>query len=192
MKRDELKTKGLTDEQIDFVMDENGKDINDFRGQLTTATQERDNLQTQVDEVTKNLADAQKNGGNSKELQAQLDKLQDDLKTAQDNGQEALTQTKLGYETELALTKAGAKNVKAAKALLDMDNIKFDKDGKIEGLNEQLEAIKTAEDTSFMFATAEVSPEQPGKPSIVHPGNPAGDGDSGEVDPFAAIVASYQ
>ena len=33
MKREELKTKGFTDDQIDWLMDENGKDINKVRSQ---------------------------------------------------------------------------------------------------------------------------------------------------------------
>lgn len=50
MKREDVKTKisGITDEQLDWLMAENGSDINRERAKVTTITAERDGLQTQL------------------------------------------------------------------------------------------------------------------------------------------------
>ena len=52
------------------------------------------------------------------------------------------------FALEGALTNAKSKNNKALKALLDMDNIKY-QEGKLEGLQEQIEALQ--KDASYLF-----------------------------------------
>ena len=52
------------------------------------------------------------------------------------------------YALEGALTNAKSKNNKALKALLDMNSIKY-QEGKLEGLQEQIEALQ--KDASYLF-----------------------------------------
>ena len=52
------------------------------------------------------------------------------------------------FALEGALTNAKSKNNKALKALLNMDNIKY-QEGKLEGLQEQIEALQ--KDASYLF-----------------------------------------
>src|SRR5699024_12596363 len=66
---------------------------------------------------------------------------------------------KKDYEIAAALSKAGAKNDKAVKALLDTEKVNFDDDGKLIGLSEQLEAVK--KDNDFLFADANESNPKP-------------------------------
>ena len=54
-KRAELETLGLTKEQIDEVMDKNGKDVEAAKGSLAAVTAERDNLKATVAERDKQL-----------------------------------------------------------------------------------------------------------------------------------------
>lgn len=49
MKTEELKSKGLTQEQIDFVMAENGKDLKQLQDDNKALTTERDDLKKKVD-----------------------------------------------------------------------------------------------------------------------------------------------
>ena len=51
MKTEDLKTQGLTEEQINFVMAENGKDVNAVRAKLTTAETERDTYKKQAEDA---------------------------------------------------------------------------------------------------------------------------------------------
>ncbi|MCC8014917.1 MAG: phage scaffolding protein [Eubacterium sp.] len=50
-----------------------------------------------------------------------------------------------------ALMAAGAKNVRAVRALIDFEELKPLKNGEIEGLTEQIEALSVSDDTSFLF-----------------------------------------
>ncbi|WP_199775443.1 phage scaffolding protein, partial [Microbulbifer pacificus] len=77
------------------------------------------------------------------------------------------------------------KNVKAIKALLDMDTIKLDGDA-LKGLDEQLNSLK--ENESYLFEQEET---QPNSPQIVTGGNPNGGSNNGDDDPFAAKLAKY-
>lgn len=93
MKREDLKAKGLTDEQIDFVMAENGKDINALKDanaqkdqQITALTTERDGLKTQLADRDKDIEDLKKQKGNTDELNQKLT----DLQTKYDTDTQAL------------------------------------------------------------------------------------------------------
>lgn len=50
-----------------------------------------------------------------------------------------------------AIRKANAKTDKVVRALIDMDSIEIDENGKVSGLNEQIEKLKGSEDTNFLF-----------------------------------------
>lgn len=58
---------------------------------------------------------------------------------------------KLNFEHSLdgALSKAKAKNLKAVKSMLDVDKLTLTKAGNIDGLDEQLEALKKSD--GYMF-----------------------------------------
>lgn len=53
MKREDLKNLGLTDEQIEKVMAEHGKDITSLQEKVNGLTSERDGLKSQLDERDK-------------------------------------------------------------------------------------------------------------------------------------------
>ncbi len=52
---------------------------------------------------------------------------------------------------ELALSRAGGKNLKAIKALINMGDISVDESGNILGLDEQMEKLLGDENTAFLF-----------------------------------------
>lgn len=81
---------------------------------------------------------------------------------------------KIGAAVDAALTKAGARNQTAVKALLDMEQIKLDKEGNITGIDEQVKSLLKGKDTGFLFASEQqpvlsgVTPakvSQPNEPS---------------------------
>jgi len=117
MKRDEIKAKisGITDEQLDWLMAENGKDIN-------TAKQGAGALQSEVDNLKAQLATAQEglkkfDGVDVTELKGQIAKLQNDLKE----------QAK-SYEFEAALDAAirdaKGRSIKAIRGMLDLESLR--------------------------------------------------------------------
>ncbi|MDI6572759.1 phage scaffolding protein [Leuconostoc lactis] len=166
MKTEDLTAIGLTKEQVDSVFKLHGQEVNDLNAQVSTLTAERDGYQSQVDDVTTKLNDAKAATGNNQELTSQLQQLQSDLDSAKQEAENRVSQTKVDYELKLALKENGALNDKAVSALLDRDVIKLDNEGKITGLSEQIEAVKT--ENPFLFETQ----ADPIKPKIVSGGNP--------------------
>ena len=117
MKREDVKNKipGITDEQLNWIMQENGSDINREKSAATA-------LQTQLDNANAQLETAQDglkafDGVDVAGLQEQVTKLKADMKAqaegfAFDNALNAAIMSKKG------------RSVKAVRALLDLDALK--------------------------------------------------------------------
>lgn len=164
MKRKELEDLGLTKEQADAVMKINGADIENAKSvsaaEITNLQTEIEGLNGQVKERDKQLEDLKKSVGDNAELQKQIEQLQTDNATAKANHESEMNQLKVEYAVEKALTGANAKNIKAVKALLDLDDAKLDKDGNVKGLQEQIDKLVSDEDTKFLFNEVQQSQQQ--------------------------------
>lgn len=161
MKREELKEHGLTDDQINFVMAENGKDVNTSNDKVNSLTSERDGLKQQITDRDSQLSDLKKSTKDNDELQAQLKQLQDDNKATKTKYQNQLAAQEKGFKIEGALRDAKAKNVKAVLSLIDTDKIQVAKDGSLSGLTDQIDAVKKSD--SYLFEA-----EKPTKVQISH------------------------
>ena len=155
MTRKQLEDLGLTKEQADSVMKINGDDIENAKG---TAATEIKNLQTEVEGLKTQVSDRDKqletlktSAGDNAELKKQIEDLQTENATAKANHESELNQLKINFAVEKALTGAKAKNIKAVKALLELEDAKLDKDGNVKGLAEQIEKLTTGDDTKFLF-----------------------------------------
>lgn len=85
---------------------------------------------------------------------------------------EEIKQIKLNNAVENALSGAKAKNLKAVKALLDLEKIELDGDS-IKGLDDQIAALTTSDDSKFLF-DIDAEPPKPVLKGVI-PGE-AGDG----------------
>lgn len=148
MKTEDLKAQGFTDEQIKFIMAENGKDI---EAEKTKITAESEKL-TKANETIKTLQDTVKKFDG-----VDVEQLKKDLADAETKYNTDLSATKLNYALEARLAKEGAVNSKAVKALLDGSKISLDGDNLI-GVDEQLKALKESEKWAF----AQPTPDVPG------------------------------
>lgn len=186
MKRDLLKEHGFSEEQINLVMAENGKDVNSLKEQINNLTGERDGLQKQIDDRDKQLTTLKKSAKDNEELQSQIKQLQDENKTAKQNYQDQLAKQNKSFKIEGALRDAKAKNIKTVLPLIDTDKVSVNKDGSLTGLSEQIDAVK--KDNSFLFDA-----EQP-KPNISLGGkfNNGNDGNSGSDDIVNNIAQRMQ
>lgn len=161
MKTEFLKSLNLSQEVIDKIMVENGKDIAVEQKKAEKVIQERDSYKLKAESLETQVNDA------NTEIQKFKDMDIDGIKKAADDWKETaekakadadkqISQMKFDYALSAALTGAKAKNTKAVKALLDMDGLKFN-DGKIVGLDEQLAQIKA--DNDYLFESDEPAPE---------------------------------
>ena len=161
MKRDDLKAKGLTDEQIDFVMGEYGRDVESHKAKLTTAQAELDSVKTQLTEASTTI-DGFK-ALNVDQIKAAADEWKAKAEQAAKDAAAQISSLKFDHALDGALTGAKARNAKAVKALLDSNALKLNDDGSILGLNEQLAKIKSENDYLFDGEAAD--------PKIVAGGN---------------------
>lgn len=172
MKREDLISWGLTDEQVKKVMA--GLD-GDFvtKTRFNEVNEENKTLKQSVSDRDKQLNDLKKSSGDNAELKAQIEELQK-KNTEQAKAHAAeMAQLKLDNAVDTALTAAGAKNSKAVKALLDMSKVKLGEDGKLSGWDEQISAVQKSD--SYLFnakqhANKGIKGFNPGKSDDVKPG----------------------
>lgn len=161
MKTEFLKSLNLSQEVIDKIMAENGKDIAVEQKKAEKVIQERDSYKLKAESLETQVNDANTEIQKFKDMDIDgIKKAADDWKKtaekAKADADKQISQMKFDYALSAALTGAKAKNAKAVKALLDMDGLKFN-DGKIVGLDEQLAQIKA--DNDYLFESDEPAPE---------------------------------
>lgn len=135
--------------------------------QRDTASTEIKNLQTEVEGLKTQVGDRDKqletlkaSAGDNADLKKQIEDLQTENATAKATHESELNQLKIDFAVEKALTGAKAKNIKAVKALLELGEAKLDKDGNVKGLDEQIEKLRSGDDTKFLFEAQKQQKQQ--------------------------------
>lgn len=178
MTRKQLEDLGLTKEQVDSVVKINGDDIENAKS--TSATEIKNlqaevaGLKTQVADRDQQLETLKASAGDNADLKKQIEDLQTENATAKASHESELNQLKIDFAVEKALTGAKAKNIRAVKALLELEGAKLDKDGNVKGLAEQIEKLTTDEGTKFLFESSKQKLQlrgfQPGLSGGLKPG----------------------
>lgn len=168
MKREFLEGLGLEKEVIDKIMAENGNDINkaksdydEMKSQLNTANNTIKERDKQIESLKKVDAEA---------LQAEITKLQEENKEATKKYQSDLKDIKLTNAIKLAIA-GKVHDEDMAASLFDKSKLVLTDEGKVAGLDEQLEVIK--KDKGFLFKTDKVDthydPNSGGAPTGINP-----------------------
>ena len=170
MKREEVKNKipGITDEQLDWLMGENGRDV-------TAEKTKAASLQGQVDDLTKKLNTAKDGlkafeGVDVADLKGQITKLQGQLTEQADS-----------FAFDAALDGA-IRDVKAIRGMLDVAALKASKD-RTSDIKTALDAL--VKDKAWAFDAA-----PGGYPNVKDGGEAAARGKGGMVDGVEAAFAS--
>lgn len=150
MKTAELKEHGLTDEQIAFVMAENGKDVAKLQKAVEDVTADRDKFKKQAEDASKALEGF--DGVNVDALKADIEKFKKQAEDAEKEYSEKIY--KRDYDDALRAALDGIEfTSEAAKKSIANEireaGLKL-KDGKILGLNDLIEQIKTTDKTAFV------------------------------------------
>lgn len=138
-----LKEKGLTQEQIDYIMAESGKEMN-------SVTAERDGYKKQLDEAQKSL-------GELKDLDApgMQTKIADLTKQLEGrNAEIEKIKSDFAFDVTIkdAIRKASGRNEKAIMALLDMDTLRASKN-QAQDIAAALDGVKKEND--YLFASGD-------------------------------------
>ena len=155
MNKEQLVALGLTEEQAAQVIDgfkgyippSRFNDINEAKKAAEATIAERD----------KQLSELKKSVGDNEKLLKQIEGLQAENKEAKAKFEADLKAVQTSNAIDIALKESGAKNLKAVKALLELEKVTFDGE-KLDGLSAQIEALRNDERSSFMFESKQVTP----------------------------------
>ena len=160
MTKEQLQKIGLTDEQIEKVFALKGKAFNDLEKEKLSLDEKVEGLEAEKISLEKTIADANEKIDQFKEMD--IDSIKQEVqdwekkyKEAEESKNIEITELKRQNAIESALSSAKAKNIKAVKALLDVNSV-IVKDGQVYGLNEQLETIK--KENEYLFESDKAVP----------------------------------
>lgn len=139
-----------TDEIDKKVSEEIGKNFV-ARADFNTANTEKKALADTVKERDKQLETLQASTGDVDALKAQIATLQTENTAATEAHNAEVKRIKIDAAVELTLNSAKAKNVKAVKALLDLETAELAEDGSVKGLADQIKKLAEAPESNFMF-----------------------------------------
>ena len=142
MKRKFLEDLGLTKEQIDSVMAENGKDIEAEKEKAATTTAELEDVKNQLKEANSTITDLKKNNVDNKALQTKVKEYEDTIKNQKTDYEAKVRNLTLDSAIEKALNNANAKHGDLLSSKIDREKLVIGNDGKVTGLDEQIKGLK--------------------------------------------------
>lgn len=153
MTKEQLLELGLSEEQIKEVFRLNGIAVNNAKDEAETIKAENERLKEQLEKA--NTAIEEFKEMDIEGIKAAADEYKAKYEETENKYKEELEKIKFNHALDKALAKAKARNTKAVRALLDLDNLKLT-DDKILGLDEQLEKIK--EENDYLFEVEDTDP----------------------------------
>lgn len=174
MKRDFLKNLGIEDKDIiDKILDENSADIGRAKGELDTYKTKVTNLENEIEGHKNEIATLKTQVGDTATLNQKISQLETDKTNLTNELNTKVNEIKKDHAIESKIRDFKGKNIKAIKALLDMDKITYEND-TLSGADEQLTALGSAEDSAMLFGEAQVAP-----PAGTHVNTPPNGGNGG-------------
>ena len=155
MKREEVKKhiEGITDEQLDWLMSENGKETEKAK-KFEEKANSYDQLKAEYDKLKGEYESAQESlkgfdGVNVSELQELVKTLTNEL-------EQQKNQSAFDYQLDLAITNAHGRNIKAIRSMLDLDALKKSEDLS-KGIEDALNACAEANSWAFESDTSSIN-----------------------------------
>ncbi len=140
MNKDELKALGLNDDQVNKIIEDQGKNFVP-KTRFNEVNEAKKGLETNISERDKQLTELKKTSGNNEELKKQIEALQEANKTQAADFQVKLQKMTIDNIVSGALTAAKAKNINAARAMLKLDKYELEGD-KVKGLEDAIATAK--------------------------------------------------
>lgn len=148
MKTEELKAQGLTQDQINFVMAENGKDIDKIQKKLDDMTVERDKEKSRADTAEETLK-----GFDGVDVDTLKKSIADWKKKAEDaekDYKQKIADRDFDDLLKEAIKSANGLNEKAIMGCLDIPTLKASKNQKSD-IESAIKALSEAEDSKMLF-----------------------------------------
>ena len=156
---------GISEELATKAAEASKKELESYvqKSKYDLAVTEKETLEIQIKEHGKQLEELKKAAKGSEELEKKVKELQDNAAASKAKYEKQINDLQLNHAIDTALKEAKAKNAKAVRSLLDMNDIVLD-DGKVKGLDKQIKKLQEAEDSKFLFES--VADPKDGKPKI--------------------------
>nr|DAU22391.1 MAG TPA: minor structural protein [Caudoviricetes sp.] len=193
MNKEELLKLGLSEEQAEKVLSANAEQLKGFipKSRFDEVNNTKKQLEKDLKDRDVQLENLKNSSGDVETMKQTIENLQRDNKVAKDNFEAELAKFKLESAIDTTLLGSNVINTRAVKALLDMDKIKLDGDVLI-GINEQIEALKNAEDSKMLFKVTETKQKEPNfsgvKPGEGNTQNSTGDS-AGKIKTYSEMMA---
>ncbi|MEG1788931.1 MAG: phage scaffolding protein [Raoultibacter sp.] len=160
MKKEDLVKLGLTDEIAGKVAQAFAEELKGYipKARFDELNEVKKKADADLKERDGQLETLRTSTGDVEALRAQIAQLQTDNKAKDDQHAEEVKQLKIENAVSAALTEAKAKNLKAAKALLDLTKAELNDDGTVKGLGDQIVKLKGSDDSKFMFDVGKTKP----------------------------------
>lgn len=165
MTLEQLKEMGLDEETAKKVLESYQASIKDEYipiARFNEVNEERKELKTQIAERDSQLKELKVKVAGNDELTAKITELESANNQTKEEYETKIAAIKKDTSIELKLKDERAKNIKAVKALLDLDKVSLDGDNLI-GLDEQLKTLKEKE--SYLFGEDTLKGRDPHKDS---------------------------
>lgn len=148
MKTEELKAQGLTQEQINFVMAENGKDIDKIQKKLDDMTVERDKEKGRADTAEETLKGF--DGVDVEKLNKSIADWKKKAEDAEKDYKQKIADRDFDDLLKEAIKSANGLNEKAIMGCLDIPTLKASKNQKTD-IESAIKALSEAEDSKMLF-----------------------------------------
>lgn len=148
MKTEELKAHGLTQEQINFVMAENGKDIDKIQKKLDDMVVERDKEKSRADTAEETLKGF--DGVDVEKLNKSIADWKKKAEDAEKDYKQKIADRDFDDLLKEAIKSANGLNEKAIMGCLDIPTLKASKNQKSD-IESAIKALSEAEDSKMLF-----------------------------------------
>lgn len=154
MLKDILKKHGVEDQVIENIFSDmaEGKVYitkeQNIEERYSKVKNQKNELDKQLADRDKQIEELMKNNSSNTELLNQLEALKQENLNSKNEYESKISKLEFNYALDKALLGAKCRNTTALKALLRLDDIKMN-EGKLEGLEEQLETLR--ENDGYLF-----------------------------------------
>lgn len=177
MKKEDLLGLGLDEETAKKVAKASEEELKEFvpKSKLDEVTAEKTALQATLKERDEQLETLKNSTGDIEGMKQQIADLQTENGEKDKAHSAEIKAIKINAAVDTALSGAKAKNLKAVRALLDLEKAELSEDGSVKGLAEQIKKLQGAEDSKFLFDSGQKKPQIRGA-SPAESGNEPPDG----------------
>ncbi len=153
MKKEDFIKLGLDEDNAKKCADASSEELKGFipKARFDEVNGEKKNLETAKSTLEGQLETLKNATGDVESMKVQIEALQADNKSKDEAHTAEMTALKISNALDTAIGNLHGKNVKAIKALLDMDKVALNEKGEVVGHADQLTALTKADDSKFLF-----------------------------------------